>query len=108
MPLQHTQAGVLEHKQIYLTDMPAHDHAECKEIIRRLRGSHSTNLTRYVTHVVVSSGCQDQEKIEILQHLEECAGSLFVVWPGWLRACDKVCIPLSHAVSVCRTSVSSS
>lgn len=95
MPLQQTQAGVLEHKQIYLTEMPAREHAECKDIIRRLRGSHSTNLTRYVTHIVVSIGCQEQEKIDILQLAEEWAGSCCVVWPAWLHACNKVLLLLA-------------
>lgn len=96
MPLQQTQAGALEHKQIYLTEMLPREHSQCKDIIRKLRGSHSTSLTRYVTHVVVSVDCQQREKVDILQLAEECAGSCCVVWTAWLHACKQVHHLLVH------------
>jgi hypothetical protein len=90
-PLRQTQAGVLEHLQFYVSDMSPSEHAECSEVIKRLRGSKRTTLGAYVTHIIVDEdACQGQEMKTILEFLEETANVCTVVLPSWLRACAQV------------------
>jgi hypothetical protein len=90
-PLPQTQAGVLDHLQIFLSDMSAAEHAECSEIINTLRGSRRIALSAYITHIIVDENiCQNQEKRSILEFLEQSDNGCKVVQPSWLRACAKV------------------
>lgn len=90
-PLAHTQAGVLEHQQIYLSELSTKDHAECVSIIIRHKGSRRPRLNPYITHIVVDTKCPEQEKKQIVKFLEEVGNACQVVSLSWLRACDEVC-----------------
>jgi hypothetical protein len=90
-PLPQTQAGVLDHLQIFLSDMSAAEHAECSEIINTLRGSRRIALSAYVTHIIVDeNACQNQERRAILDFLDQSDNVCTVVHPSWLRACAQV------------------
>jgi hypothetical protein len=89
-PLPHTQAGMLEHQQIYLSELTPKDHAECVAIINQGRGCRRTWLSPYITHIVVDADCQEQEKRQIVRFLEESGSTCQVVSVSWLRACHEV------------------
>jgi hypothetical protein len=100
-PLMQTQAGVFEHKQLHLTAMGPQQFGECVDIVRRHRGTRCTRLGAYVTHVVVGPECHDQEKIRILQFVEEQGGLCHIVHSEWLFACDEVRPCTCHTCTAC-------
>ena len=87
-PLTQTQAGLLEHKQMYFCGMPPVMHAAMDSIVRQHKGNRRQDLKRFVSHVVVGPNCHDQEKLNVLRCREQFGFD--VVTSKWLEACHEV------------------
>ena len=89
-PLAQTQAGVLEHTQIYFAGVAVNQHAHYKNIVRELRGSRSLSLVDFLTHIVVGSQMTSDEKIAVATHTATRGMICKVVACEWLDACHQV------------------